>query len=350
MNTKRNTTLQITPTKRYKRTTIANRQQPKKIQRRKQLTTPSKTRKVRNDPMWNTCTIEKQRVNCAFPGVPMGTGSMHDPYRIPLRMDANASGCVHCPLGIDRCDCLEIETLISTHLHRLYTTSDLRRTHAYGRHPLNSKSVLPVFVSRLIRVCTVQQSDVVWDLGCGIGSVVMQFALQTGANSIGVDIQGENITIARKTWQNVRREWVQRYPERPVGNAVFITNDIFEELEPHVARRSLTTHHTDRSPETPAPTVVWAANLLFTPAMNNQLAHMLHRIKPLRAVACMLDLYPHNRAGASMKRNPEPYNKFPCMEDHIAQADCFEWREPEKRPFYTYQTTKGCASKIPTSV
>ena len=270
----------------------------------------------------------------------MGTGSLQDPYRIPLRTEANKSGCVHCPLGVDRCDCLEIETLISAQLHRLYTSSDLRRTHAYGRNPLNSKSVLPVFVSRLIRVCNVRKDDVVWDLGCGIGSVVMQFALQTGSSSVGVDIQGDNIEIAKKTWLSVRREWKKRYPDRPVGEVEFITNDIFEELEPHVMRRSLTRHHADREPETPAPTVVWAANLLFTPAMNNQLAQMLHRIQPLRSVACMLDLYPHNRPGASMKRNPEPYSKFAHMEDHISQADCFEWREPEKRPFYTYQTKK----------
>jgi len=281
--------------------------------------------------------IQNQRAHVAIPGVPMGSGTLKDPYRIPLRKEANATGCVHCPLGIDRCDCLEIETLISTHLHRVYTTSSLRRTHAYGRHPLNSKSVLPVFVSRLIRICKVNEADVVWDLGCGIGSVVMQFALQTGSTVIGVDIQGDNIAIARKVWEGVRRDWTRRHPTRAAGSATFITNDIFEALEPHVTRRSATRHHTDPSPETDAPTVVWAANLLFTPAMNNQLARMLHRIPALRSVACMLDLYPHNRPGASMKRDPEPYDKFPCMEDHVAQADCFEWREPEKRLFYTYQ-------------
>ena len=296
--------------------------------------------KPHQDPMWNSFSIQKSRVNFAYPGVPMGTGTIKDPFRIPLRSKANKTGCVHCPMGIDRCQCREIETIISKHLVRVYQTSELRRTHAYGRHPLNSKSVLPVFVSRLVRICDVQKDDVVWDLGCGIGSVVMQFALQTGAAAIGVDIQGDNIEIARKTWESVCKEWKKRYPKSEVGEVKFITNDIFEELEPHVARRSATTHHADRAPETAPPTVVWAANLLFTPAMNYQLAHMLHRIKPLRSVACMLDLYPHNRPGLSMKRDPEPYAKFERMDDHIAQADCFEWREPEKRPFYTYQTAR----------
>ena len=286
------------------------------------------------DMLWNTFSIQRQRVSYSMPGIPMGNGTMKNPYRIPLRLEANSTGCVHCPMGIESCDCHEIEALISKHLNRVYATTSLRRTHAYGRNPLNSKSVLPVFVSRVTRICKVEQNDVVWDLGCGIGSVVMQFALQTGATSIGIDIQGENITIAKKIWAGVKREWMRRYPKRPVGSVQFIENDIFIELSPHSGKTS----STDKASKIPPPTVVWAANLLFTPSMNNQLAVMLHQIHELRSVACMVDIYPHNRLGASSKRDPEPYKKFPYMEDHISQADCYEWTETEKRLFYTYQT------------
>mmetsp|Transcript_17940 Transcript_17940/g.28068 ORF Transcript_17940/g.28068 Transcript_17940/m.28068 type:complete len:334 (-) Transcript_17940:90-1091(-) len=303
--------------------------------KRRKTTQKTPTAPTPHDPMWNTYSVQRQRVQVVVPGAPMGSGSMKDPFRIPLRDEANASGCFHCPLGIDSCACQEIERIVSKHLQHVYATTNLRRTHAYGRSPLNSKSVLPVFVSRLARICDVDHSDVVWDLGCGIGSVVMQFALQTGANAVGVDIQGDNIVIARKTWERVRNEWAKMYPNRKIGNVEFLESDIFKELAPHTSKKK-SKKQTKVSP----PTVVWAANLLFTASMNNELANVLHRIDSLRSVACMVDIYPHNRSAVSKKRDPEPYKKFPVMEDHISQADCYEWTEVEKRPFYAYHSRK----------
>ena len=276
-------------------------------------------------PQPTSVRVKHQRIDPLVPGVPRGVGTKSDPITIPLRLTPNEAGCLHCPIGINQCLCAAIDSVISQALERTYATTAMRRTHAFGRSPLNSKSVLPVFVTRILRLTKTSQEDTFWDLGCGIGTVVMQAALQHGADAVGIDIQPENIAVAEQTWALVQKEWAKRYPERHIGNITFIAGDMFAALES--AR--------NKSMKNP-PTTVWMSNQLFTAQMNHQLADFMASIPSIRAVAAMLDLFPHERIGITQKRNPLPYERFPVMRDHMTQENALEWSAAEERPFYIY--------------
>lgn len=281
-------------------------------------------------PQPSSLRVKHRRVDPLLPGVPRGAGTKCDPITIPLRTVPNASGCVHCPLGIDVCLCREIDTVISTALQSVYTSTKMRRTHAFGRHPLNSKSVLPVFVTRILRLLDVSPKEIFWDLGCGIGNVVMQAALQHGAGAVGIDIQPENIAVAKKTWEIVQKEWKRRHPTWRIGNVEFFAGNMFEELA------AVRDGEESQSSKDMRPTTVWMSNQLFTPQMNHQLADFMGSVTSVRGVASMLDLFPHERIGITQKRNPGPYEKFPVMRDHMTQEAALEWSATEERPFYIY--------------
>ena len=297
----------------------------------KSLQKPRKSpKRAPTAPQPTSLRVKHQRADPLLPGVPRGAGTKRDPVTIPLRAAPNASGCLHCPIGIDSCLCREIDGVISAALETVYASTPMRRTHAFGRHPLNSKSVLPVFVTRILRLLSVSAADAFWDLGCGIGNVVMQAALQHGASAVGVDIQAENIAVAKKTWGIVQREWKRRYPSRRIGNVEFFAGDMFAELS------AIQAGGKSQSPESMRPTAVWMSNQLFTPQMNHQLADFMGGVPSIRAVAAMLDLFPHERVGITQKRNPRPYAKFPVMRDHMTQENALEWSATEERPFYIY--------------
>ena len=262
------------------------------------------------------------RVEIDIPGVLVGTGKRSNPLRIPLRESPNGSACYHCPMGIEVCDCVEMKELIWRHL------KGTGKSRVSGLRILNAKSILPNFVSRLIRLLKVSSSDVFWDLGSGHGSVVMQVALQTGADAIGVEIQRPNVELAEVAWPKIRAEWVKRYPDRKVGNVTFLAEDMIAVLRRSISPKDKT------APK--APTAVWAANLLFGSMLNYRMSEVLPQVPSLRGVATMTDVYPHERMLARL-RNPVPYNRFPVMRNHLWQPGSVEWSETEVLPFYTYQ-------------
>ena len=263
------------------------------------------------------------RVKLQVLGVASGTGSHGDPIRIINRDVPNTSHCIHCPIGVDECDCVEMHDIIWSHLKKVGIT------RVSGKKAENAKSILSPFVARLIRLLGITSRDCFWDLGCGNGSVVMQVACQTGATAVGVEIQAANIDIANAVWPRVKAEWERRHPTRKAGAVHFITSDMLPVLAGSV----------DGTTGVPMPTTAWAANLLFPPMLNHMLSEALLDQPALRAVGTLLDIYPHHRA-VSKKRNPRPFEKFNVMLNHEWQEGAVEWSPVEVQNFYTYAHKK----------
>jgi len=65
----------------------------------------------------------------------------------------------------------------------------------------------PDIVSRMLALARVGRDDIVYDLGCGDGRIVIEAARRYGARGIGVDLDSQRIREAR---ENARRAGVAR--------------------------------------------------------------------------------------------------------------------------------------------
>src|ERR1700675_2888491 len=73
-------------------------------------------------------------------------------------------------------------------------------------------------VSAMLKLASVNASDIVYDLGCGDGRIVIAAAKEYGAHGVGIDIDPERVQEAR---ENARKAGV--------GNLVrFEENDLFQ--------------------------------------------------------------------------------------------------------------------------
>jgi SAM-dependent methyltransferase len=81
---------------------------------------------------------------------------------------------------------------------------------------LNAQKVVPYVptspetVSAMLKLAGVQKSDLLIDLGCGDGRIVIAAAKEYGAHAIGIDIDPERIKEAR---ENAQREGVTNLVE-----------------------------------------------------------------------------------------------------------------------------------------
>jgi len=73
-------------------------------------------------------------------------------------------------------------------------------------------------VDEMLKVANVQKSDVVYDLGCGDGRLVITAAKQYGARGVGIDINPERI---KESEDNARQAGV-------TGRVAFRNEDLFE--------------------------------------------------------------------------------------------------------------------------
>lgn len=73
-------------------------------------------------------------------------------------------------------------------------------------------------VAAMLKLADVNKSDVVYDLGCGDGRIVIAAAKQLGARGVGIDINPERIREAR---ENARKAGVEKLVR-------FEENDLFE--------------------------------------------------------------------------------------------------------------------------
>jgi len=82
----------------------------------------------------------------------------------------------------------------------------------------------PEVVEAMLKLANVTKSDVVYDLGCGDGRIVVAAARDFGARGVGIDIDPQRISEAK---ENVEKAGV--------GNRVIIRNEDLFEADIHEA-------------------------------------------------------------------------------------------------------------------
>ena len=89
-----------------------------------------------------------------------------------------------------------------------------------GEIPINTPYVTspPQIVDAMLELAGVKNNDVVYDLGCGDGRIVISAAKKYGAHGVGIDINADRIEEAR---ENAHAAGVD-------GQVVFETKDLFE--------------------------------------------------------------------------------------------------------------------------
>jgi ribosomal protein L11 methylase PrmA len=76
----------------------------------------------------------------------------------------------------------------------------------------------PQLVEQMLKLAGVTKNDVVYDLGCGDGRIVVMAAQKFGARAVGVDIDPERIKEAN---ENAKKAGV-------TGRVKFVQGDLFE--------------------------------------------------------------------------------------------------------------------------
>ncbi|KAG5479928.1 hypothetical protein LSCM1_06346 [Leishmania martiniquensis] len=247
------------------------------------------------------------------PAVDLGDGTPRNPYRLPLREKANASGCLHC--STQTCCCV----WFAEQLQHCYDSLSLKRETERGkRRELCAKSVLPPFVTRLIRISNVAAEETFYDLGCGNGSVLFQVAALTGARCVGIEINPHNAKLAREAWAFLRPVFEARFKRKL--SVEIVCGDFCSLL---------------RDTEYfPSSCVIWVANLLLPKPVNHYLSERLRKVPFGTRIMCFEDMYPHSRT-LSRLRDPDAFEKFD-MVDYEWQPDSVEWCSQAGR-FFLYR-------------
>ncbi|CAJ1024022.1 putative Histone methylation protein DOT1/Methyltransferase domain containing protein [Leishmania utingensis] len=244
--------------------------------------------------------------------VEVGDGTPRSPYRLPLRTKPNASRCLHCPTHT--CYCV----WFGEQLEHCYASLALKReTERIKKRELCAKSILPPFVTRLIRIANVATAETFYDLGCGNGSVLFQVAALTGARCVGVEINPHNAQLAKDAWAFLR----------PIFEARFK-----RQLTVEIVCADFCTLLCDAA-YFPTPCVIWAANLLLPKSVNHYLSERLRSVPRGTRIMCFEDMYPHSRS-LSRLRDPDAFEKFDML-DYEWQPDSVEWCSQTGR-FFLY--------------
>lgn len=247
----------------------------------------------------------------------IGSGTPHDPIRLPLRTAPNSSGCYHCPT--DQCHCVLFEKLLAFTYERV---SKKRVVEVCGARQLCAKSLLTPFVTRLIRLLSVTENDTFYDIGCGNGSILFQVACSTGAKCVGIEISEHNAEVAREAWQLLRPEL-----ERKFGRTMPTVDIITADVATLLADPSFFEAEAGR-------TAILMSNLLFPKPLTHFLSERLRTTPAGTRIMCFDDLYPHSRSIAPI-RDPEAFQLFQ-MKDYLWQEMSVEWCSMEG-PFYIHK-------------
>jgi len=76
----------------------------------------------------------------------------------------------------------------------------------------------PEVVMAMLKLADVKEGDIVYDLGCGDGRIVIAAAEKFGARGVGIDIDPDRI---KEAWENARKAGV-------TGRVKFRNEDLFE--------------------------------------------------------------------------------------------------------------------------
>lgn len=264
------------------------------------LKPPVKRRKVSKKA---SCVAVCSQINDPEKGT--GSGRPGDPYRLPLRKEPNLSGCLHCPTLT--CPCQQMESLLAEVFNK---ATKKRVTEVAGYRHLCAKSLLPPFVTRLIRILNIRKEDTFYDLGCGNGSILFQVACITGAKCIGVEISKHNAELAIEASSILKSE-VKRF-QLPDPEITIICGDIGEFLSNH-----------PQFEEQKGKTVILISNLLFPKSLTHFMSERFRSLPSGTRIICFDDLYPHGRSVAAI-RDPEAFRLFE-MTDYLWQEYSVEW-------------------------
>jgi predicted RNA methylase len=106
---------------------------------------------------------------------------------------------------------LGVALLVATFLYKIKVDSDLeaiaKDTAPAPRTPANAPYIKTddVVVNKMIEVAKIKPGDLVYDLGCGDGRIVIAAAMQTGCRGLGLELDPE---IAAEARQNVEAKGV----------------------------------------------------------------------------------------------------------------------------------------------
>lgn len=245
-----------------------------------------------------------------------GSGKPGDPYRLPLRKEPNLSGCSHCTTL--SCPCKQFENLLADVFGK---ASKKRVTEIAGHRHLCAKSLLPPFVTRLIRLLNISKEDTFYDLGCGDGSILFQVACLTGAKCVGVEISKHNSELACEALDILKTEVKKFHFQEP--DITIRCEDIGEFLST-----------TDELKEQNGKTVILVSNLLFPKALTHFMSEVFRTLPSGTRIMCFDDLYPHGRSVAAI-RDPEAFRLFE-MTDYMWQEGSVEWCWMEG-PFFIHR-------------
>lgn len=244
-----------------------------------------------------------------------GSGKPGDPFWLPLRTTPNSSGCIHCVETF--CQCERTSMLLS----EIYSSVARKRvTEVAGARHLCAKSLLPPFVSRLIRLMNITQEDTFYDLGCGNGSVLFQVAFLTGARCVGVEISKHNAALANDACEAFKQK--MRLARLPAPDVTIIEGDIGEVL----SRKAFFDSANGKI-------AILSSNVLFPKSLTHFISDKCRSLPSGSRVACFDDFYPHSRSVA-VYRDPDAFELFE-MKDYLWQRCSVEWCSMEGQ-FYIH--------------
>jgi len=100
-------------------------------------------------------------------------------------------------------------------------------------------------VTAMLKLADVKKSDVVYDLGCGDGRIVIAAAKEYGARGVGIDINPERIQEAEENAKKAGVEKLARFEENDLFDAdiheasvvtLFLLNSVNLKLRPKLLR------------------------------------------------------------------------------------------------------------------
>jgi ribosomal protein L11 methylase PrmA len=100
-------------------------------------------------------------------------------------------------------------------------------------------------VKAMLKLADVKKTDVVYDLGCGDGRIVIAAAKDFGARAVGIDINPERISEAKENARKAGVERLVRFEENDLFQAdiheasvvtIFLLSEINLKLRPKLLR------------------------------------------------------------------------------------------------------------------
>src|ERR1039458_8025476 len=119
--------------------------------------------------------------------------------------------------------------------------------HYIPRHPPDVPFVPTTdeAVQAMLKLADVKKADVVYDLGCGDGRIVIAAAREFGARAVGIDIDPQRIAEAKENAQKAGVEKLVRFEENDLFEAdiheatvvtLFLLSDVNLKLRPKLLK------------------------------------------------------------------------------------------------------------------